>query len=89
MQTVYEFELPKGIVDEKGQVHKKGKMRLAYLYSLLYIFNQSDITAPCSLRQFIHDRELLPFDPGNRTLEFKKDFALNKRRIYRLQQIFL
>ena len=29
MQTVYEFELPKGIVDEKGQVHKKGKMRLA------------------------------------------------------------
>lgn len=29
MQTVYEFELPKGIVDEAGQVHKKGKMRLA------------------------------------------------------------
>lgn len=29
MQTVYEFELPKGIVDSHGQLHKKGKMRLA------------------------------------------------------------
>lgn len=29
MKTVYDFELPKGIVDEKGQVHKRGKMRLA------------------------------------------------------------
>ena len=29
MQTIYEFELPKGIIDEAGQVHKKGKMRLA------------------------------------------------------------
>lgn len=29
MQTVYEFELPKGYVDTSGGVHKKGKMRLA------------------------------------------------------------
>ena len=29
MQTVFEFTLPKGYVDEKGEVHKKGKMRLA------------------------------------------------------------
>ena len=29
MQTVYEFELPRGIADETGRVHKKGKMRLA------------------------------------------------------------
>ncbi|MCI9083155.1 MAG: phage tail assembly protein [Lachnospiraceae bacterium] len=29
MQTVYDFELPKGIVDEHGQLHKRGKMRLA------------------------------------------------------------
>lgn len=29
MQTVYEFELPKGYVDANGNVHKHGKMRLA------------------------------------------------------------
>ena len=29
MQTIYEFELPKGYVDNGGAVHKKGKMRLA------------------------------------------------------------
>ncbi|MDR0853274.1 MAG: phage tail assembly protein [Clostridiales Family XIII bacterium] len=29
MQTVFEFELPKGIVGEDGEVHKHGKMRLA------------------------------------------------------------
>ena len=29
MQTVFEFELPKGYVDSTGEVHKKGKMRLA------------------------------------------------------------
>lgn len=29
MQTVYEFELPKGYVDSTGAVHRKGKMRLA------------------------------------------------------------
>ena len=29
MQTIYDFELPKGILDGEGQVHKKGKMRLA------------------------------------------------------------
>ena len=27
--TVYDFELPKGYVDSAGEVHKKGKMRLA------------------------------------------------------------
>ena len=29
MQTVYDFELPKGYVDKQGEVHKHGKMRLA------------------------------------------------------------
>ena len=29
MTTVYDFELPKGYVDQHGGVHKKGKMRLA------------------------------------------------------------
>lgn len=29
MQTVYEFELPRGYMDSEGEVHKKGKMRLA------------------------------------------------------------
>lgn len=29
MQTVYEFELPKGYIDNAGEVHKFGKMRLA------------------------------------------------------------
>lgn len=29
METVYDFTLPKGIVDAAGQVHRKGKMRLA------------------------------------------------------------
>lgn len=29
MQTVYDFELPRGYVDSQGEVHKKGKMRLA------------------------------------------------------------
>ncbi len=29
MQTTYDFELPKGYVDNGGTVHRKGKMRLA------------------------------------------------------------
>lgn len=29
MQTEFEFELPKGYVDQSGTVHKKGVMRLA------------------------------------------------------------
>ncbi len=29
MQTIYEFDLPKGYVDQSGTVHKRGKMRLA------------------------------------------------------------
>lgn len=29
METVYEFTLPRGYVDTTGEVHKKGKMRLA------------------------------------------------------------
>ena len=29
MQTIYEFELPKGYVDQSGNIHKRGKMRLA------------------------------------------------------------
>ncbi|MDR2156401.1 MAG: phage tail assembly protein [Clostridiales Family XIII bacterium] len=29
MQTVFDFELPKGYVDGKGEVHRRGKMRLA------------------------------------------------------------
>jgi hypothetical protein len=29
MQTIYEFDLPKGYVDQSGAVHKRGKMRLA------------------------------------------------------------
>ena len=29
MQTVYDFELPRGYVDTNGEVHKFGKMRLA------------------------------------------------------------
>ena len=29
MQTEFEFELPKGYVDMEGNVHKRGKMRLA------------------------------------------------------------
>ena len=29
MQTVYDFELPKGYIDNAGEVHKFGKMRLA------------------------------------------------------------
>lgn len=29
MQTEFEFELPKGYVDDNGTIHKKGMMRLA------------------------------------------------------------
>lgn len=29
MDTVYEFTLPKGYMDRNGELHKKGKMRLA------------------------------------------------------------
>lgn len=29
MQTEFEFELPKGYVDQNGEVHKRGVMRLA------------------------------------------------------------
>lgn len=29
MQTIYDFTLPKGIVDANGELHKNGKMRLA------------------------------------------------------------
>ncbi len=29
MQTIYDFELPRGYVDPTGGIHKKGKMRLA------------------------------------------------------------
>ncbi len=29
METVYEFTLPKGYVDGSGEVHRRGKMRLA------------------------------------------------------------
>lgn len=29
METVFEFTLPRGYVDANGEVHKKGKMRLA------------------------------------------------------------
>ncbi|MDR1797885.1 MAG: phage tail assembly protein [Clostridiales Family XIII bacterium] len=29
MQTVFEFELPRGLVDTNGDVHRRGKMRLA------------------------------------------------------------
>lgn len=29
MQTIFDFELPKGYVDGGGGVHKRGKMRLA------------------------------------------------------------
>lgn len=29
METVYDFTLPRGLVDTTGAVHKKGKMRLA------------------------------------------------------------
>ncbi len=29
METVYEFTLPKGYLDQAGELHRKGKMRLA------------------------------------------------------------
>lgn len=29
MQTVYDFELPRGYVDRDGNLHRRGKMRLA------------------------------------------------------------
>ena len=29
METVFEFTLPKGYLDSTGQLHRKGKMRLA------------------------------------------------------------
>lgn len=29
METIYEFTLPRGYMDQGGNVHKKGKMRLA------------------------------------------------------------
>ncbi|MCR4657926.1 MAG: phage tail assembly protein [Lachnospiraceae bacterium] len=29
METVYDFTLPKGYIDNAGEVHKRGKMRLA------------------------------------------------------------
>jgi len=29
METVYEFNLPKGYMDRAGELHKRGKMRLA------------------------------------------------------------
>lgn len=32
IQTEFEFTLPKGFIDEKGQVHRNGRMRLATVY---------------------------------------------------------
>ena len=29
METVYEFTLPKGYIDASGEIHRRGKMRLA------------------------------------------------------------
>ncbi len=29
METVYEFTLPKGYIDANGEIHRRGKMRLA------------------------------------------------------------
>ena len=29
METVYEFTLPKGYIDNGGEIHKRGRMRLA------------------------------------------------------------
>ena len=29
MQTIYEFTLPKGYMDSNGELHRRGKMRLA------------------------------------------------------------
>ena len=29
MNTLFDFELPRGYIDSSGQVHKRGKMRLA------------------------------------------------------------
>lgn len=29
MDTIFEFTLPKGYIDQAGNIHKKGKMRLA------------------------------------------------------------
>ena len=29
MQTVYDFTLPKGYIDSAGELHRRGKMRLA------------------------------------------------------------
>lgn len=29
METVFEFTLPKGYVDKNGEIHRRGKMRLA------------------------------------------------------------
>ncbi len=32
VQTEFEFTLPKGFIDEKGQLHRNGRMRLATVY---------------------------------------------------------
>ena len=40
-QTEFEFELPRGYVDQNGEVHKRGVMRLATA-CLLYTSDAAD-----------------------------------------------
>lgn len=42
-QTEYEFELPRGYMDQSGEIHKKGVMRLA---------TASDEIMPLRIRAF-------------------------------------
>ena len=45
MTTVFDFELPKGFVDNQGNVHKKGKMRLyeGYRHEILHDYCRDEV----------------------------------------------
>ncbi len=47
VQTEFEFTLPKGFIDEKEQVHRNGRMRLATVYDEV-----ESIENPAELWQF-------------------------------------
>lgn len=48
MQTEFEFTLPHGYVDEAGQVHRHGRIRLAYALDEIEAFEHPRVQAQAS-----------------------------------------
>jgi hypothetical protein len=48
MQTVFEFTLPRGYMDEMGQVHGSGRMRLAWALDEVEVMNDPRVQANVS-----------------------------------------